>query len=672
MVCDAINIPGTGIFIIIRELAAIVITYTLFGLPALLFIIKKKTEPIISIILVFVSIFVSKISYILWLNFISKNVFIWIIFHLFFSILLYLIQSRYISTAVCENTDRLKKADLIALLTIISITALFTVIPQSRIAAPKENTYIVRAYFVPDYLKHVALSAEISKGDMPPDNPFVTGNKLHYYWIYYLFPAFGYNLLSRHGSLLRLNIFSNLLANIFLIFSIYAFSKKYMKSITKKSVLIFAFIFASSYEGILYLLESLKSKADILSNFINYNIDGLTRWRYGQPQIDTIYRSFLYTPQQQIGFAGLLIFIFLLTEKGRKTASNSNIIIIPVITGIVLGYNFFCGLYMALWFFVIYPIFLCIKERNILEIIKRQALSFIVFIIFPVFYKILDMLLESRNPLLIGFNIYRPFNMIMIFLINFSWLWIPVVFFCCFPIIKSIKKKRADIDIDMIKFISMILLAVSLIFFIQIRGFEADMGLKIGQVLNIILFAGFLYLCSMLKRRILFLCFILLFIPGLMTSIIDFANSCDIKNAPGMFLTFFRAEDICAMRHIKENINKDAVIQALPERDDKRASIIPVFGERRTALADEMHSKIYMLDEMDIYEKRKEKIYEMFYADEMEDVYHIAEEYGIDYLFVGTKERDIPEIVENLDRFPKAYEGYGTTLYDVKRVNSKK
>jgi hypothetical protein len=46
-----------------------------------------------------------------------------------------------------------------------------------------------RAYFTADFVWHTALTSELGKFSMPPRNPYLARQPIHYYWTYYLLPA---------------------------------------------------------------------------------------------------------------------------------------------------------------------------------------------------------------------------------------------------------------------------------------------------------------------------------------------------------------------------------------------------------------------------------------------------------------------------------------------------
>ncbi len=55
--------------------------------------------------------------------------------------------------------------------------------------ANAEGTKHYRAYFTADFVWHAALTAELGHFQMPPRNPYMARESLHYYWTYFLVPA---------------------------------------------------------------------------------------------------------------------------------------------------------------------------------------------------------------------------------------------------------------------------------------------------------------------------------------------------------------------------------------------------------------------------------------------------------------------------------------------------
>jgi hypothetical protein len=77
-----------------------------------------------------------------------------------------------------------------ALLVVLMLTLAVATPPFAHVGRTDEqgNRYY-RAYFTADFVWHTALTSEIGKFAMPPRNPYLARQAIHYYWTYYLLPA---------------------------------------------------------------------------------------------------------------------------------------------------------------------------------------------------------------------------------------------------------------------------------------------------------------------------------------------------------------------------------------------------------------------------------------------------------------------------------------------------
>ena len=68
-----------------------------------------------------------------------------------------------------------------------------------------------------------------------------------------------------------------------------------------------------------------------------YNIDGLTRWLWNLPQIDTLLRSLLYTPQHLLSLAFVLLFLVFADEDPERPW------LLSLLLALSLASSFFVG-----------------------------------------------------------------------------------------------------------------------------------------------------------------------------------------------------------------------------------------------------------------------------------------------------------------------------------------
>ena len=77
-----------------------------------------------------------------------------------------------------------------ALLTVLILTLAVAAPPLSHVGRiDNDGNRYYRAYFTADFVWHTALTSELGKFSMPPRNPYLARQPIHYYWTYYLLPA---------------------------------------------------------------------------------------------------------------------------------------------------------------------------------------------------------------------------------------------------------------------------------------------------------------------------------------------------------------------------------------------------------------------------------------------------------------------------------------------------
>ena len=82
------------------------------------------------------------------------------------------------------------KAEARALVLLLLIVPAVFVFPYKNLGAQDaQGNRFYRAYFTADFIWHTALTAELTKYDMPPINPYLGDRTIQYYWTYFLVPA---------------------------------------------------------------------------------------------------------------------------------------------------------------------------------------------------------------------------------------------------------------------------------------------------------------------------------------------------------------------------------------------------------------------------------------------------------------------------------------------------
>ncbi|OYV97122.1 MAG: hypothetical protein B7X11_06645, partial [Acidobacteria bacterium 37-65-4] len=82
------------------------------------------------------------------------------------------------------------RRDAIAWLLVLHFVPALTAIPFAHVGAIDEDgNKQYRAYFIADFVWHMALTQEIARHDTPPRNPYMFDKPVHYYWTYFVVPS---------------------------------------------------------------------------------------------------------------------------------------------------------------------------------------------------------------------------------------------------------------------------------------------------------------------------------------------------------------------------------------------------------------------------------------------------------------------------------------------------
>ncbi|MCI0615740.1 hypothetical protein L0244_22370, partial [bacterium] len=141
------------------------------------------------------------------------------------------------------------------------------------------------------------------------------------------------------------------------------------------------------------------------------------------------------------------------------------------------------------------------------------------------------------------------------------------------------------------------------------------------------------------RRRLATVAFAAISIPALPTLVMDWYSLQQTENTNTTTLVTY--EDLDACKWIDKNLSEDSVVQSFPVRDGSAFySIIPTFAQRRTALGDVMHSRIFQGD-LERNRSRRKLVNLMFLTNSSEMSWLIAKNLGVDYVYFGTAERKL-------------------------------
>jgi hypothetical protein len=510
------------------------------------------------------------------------------------------------------------KKDHAGILFVLLLVVAATWLPFSRIGAQVDGRYAYRAYFSSDYLKHMSVVESLNDGRMPPANLYFAGDPLHYYWLPYATPA----VVSRvSGSTPKaLFAFSFAVNFLFLLLLLQACQK----ISTKRRWLPFLavpLVLAPSLEGFyLWAGRARFSFPAFLSEGRAYNIDGLTRWLWGLPQIDTLLRSLLYTPQHLLSLAFVLLFLVFVDEGAERPW------LLSLVLALSLAASFFVGGILLL------SRALHVLGREGLRLVRRDLTLFAFLrdlgrhFLLPLFVLALSVALRMVSSGGSGIIVkpLGPRQVIILLGLNLGLL----VVSGAWGLLAARFRSRAFLAT---------LLGVSLVLLLAVRiaGFESDVSLKAGLV---VILALTLLTCRLGEvpgaGRLAAPLALLVLLPGALTATLDIRNSADVRNA--RFTSYIGAEEMRMLEWIKENVPKGRIVQNFPAARTWNLSAIPAFAGRPMAVGDRMHGQIFQV-RPDLYERRLEALRLSLAG--LPATKDDLRRLGIDFLFWGEDER---------------------------------
>jgi hypothetical protein len=509
----------------------------------------------------------------------------------------------------------------VELIFVILLLLVTTYLPFSHVGKTQPQGLAYRAYFSSDYLKHFSVVEAMNKGKLPPSNPYFGGENFHYYWLVYATPAF---LAKLTGSVPQA-MFSWSFAINFLFFgTLLLLLQKVCVRSRSLAYFLAAASLTVSLEGLYFLIQKCGfGLHKFLALGSEYNIDALTRWLWNLPQIDTLLRSMLYTPQHLMAISLLLVFFLALFLDFDRPLLLSSIMAMTIAASFFIG-----GILLlagGVYFLVREVRFLLSRKNSLFSTVKRGAAYFL----FPFLALALFLVLRMAET---GWR--SEFF--------FQWLSLRKVALLLFlnlgPLLLT---GLAGAGVATGRFptrffhLTLFLLTLLAVLFVRIRGFENDLSLKLGLVLivQLVLFTALLFEKFRLKGALAAFLVLLLIIPGMLTLVLDVYNSADVTNRK--FTFYLTEEERGVLSWIRQNTPAAAVVQTFPPAREENVSIIPSFAGRNMFVGDRMHGRIFQVDET-MYNRRLEVLRQ--HLQNLPSSAPELKKMGLDYLFWGRPE----------------------------------
>jgi hypothetical protein len=518
------------------------------------------------------------------------------------------------------------------LLAILVLTLAVATPPFAHVGrADATGNRYYRAYFTADFVWHSALTSEIGKFSMPPKNPYLARQAIHYYWTYYLLPAVASQIGPPPVRNVQLCLKMNaLMTGLLLMSSVFLAAWTVAGRAVASAVASSVGLLASSAEG-LYQTLKLWQRGVPLSELRNWNIDAVTAWPpLGGHRIDGLQRCLWYVPQHSMAYA-LGIIALVVAATAGPSGSLSAIAFSGVALGCSVAFNPLVGGIFALAYGLSIGVARWREPRTVL----RHAVAAVPVVAALIWCASNQMVEGAGGFLQFGFLGASRQQPIFTLLLSLG----PILVTGTAGLVAA----RGLPYAPALPYAVLAFLSLFLMYFVRLSVDQAWMAFRAGQMMIIALAAltaRFIAASTGPSRRLAAVVVVVLaLVCGTPTTIIDEYNAQDIHNlamGPGFPWTIVvTPQQQRAYAWIRENTPAAAVVQ-MDARSRERStwSNIPSFAERR--MAGGLPISLLNIQE---YAERSDRIRTMYSTSNPAEAENIAHSLRIDYVYVDEVER---------------------------------
>ncbi|MEO5894712.1 MAG: hypothetical protein ABIS06_03320 [Vicinamibacterales bacterium] len=534
--------------------------------------------------------------------------------------------------------------DTAALAVLFAITATIAAVPLRRVGEiDSDGSLRYRAYFTADFLWHTALTAELTAGSMPPRNPYIAPEPIHYYWTYFLVPAAVARSapppLGNVQTCLKLNAFATGLLFMSAVFMAAHAVTRQAAAAAGASILV---LLASSGEG-LYELWRLWTRGAPLSALRGINVDALTSWYFQGHRIDGLQRCLWYVPQHSMAYALGLVAITAGAAAGAAASPLTLLIVGCALGASVIMNPFVGGLFALGW-----GIACALNALGDRAPLRRIALHLIavVPVAAGIAWCVSNRMVEGAGgTLVVGWGGASRHHPIWNLLLSLGPALAPALLLVWFRPAPSVRRA-------LLPAVCLAAIALFVMYVVRLNVDEAWVPFRAGQMLLAVVPAltaaawqarG----ATPLLRGAAAMAVGLSMVAGLPTTLIDGYNAQDVsetREGAGFHWTLVVSrEEQQALDWIRLSTPRGAIVQMEPTLRDRDLSpggwgehwtLIPSLAERRMAAG----MPISLL-RVPAYETRSLDVKEAYTTANVEHALGILHRLRINYLYVDGKDR---------------------------------
>lgn len=568
------------------------------------------------------------------------------------------------------ESPALTRRDAVAVFLVVALVPAMVGRPFSQVGKVLPEGVAYRAYFTADFIWARTVLVELAKGDQPPQNMFLRGESLNYYWLPHLLGAAEYRWNWSSLTTDRIPLVNGLGLGVIFAAFFYGFVRHFTRSAAAAAIgCTFAFVFVS-VEATWYLFDQWQ-RGRPLAGILSMNVDGLTRWVLHSVIVDGLHRLLAYQVTHHAIAYGAALSALLAVVAARDPGDRAVAWVAGVLLGSALLFSSFSALMIGVAVAIAYAIRLLAARR--LRAVPIVTLLAAIPIAMAVAASIgLGYVDAARGLVEFGLNPMAARN---------ATLAVPLSFGLLLPagilglIAGAIMRRHGMLALGIL-----LVVCFSFYFFVNVRDHQnVYVAWRAGHVAIITLGTLFGVLCEHLwtkgpfPQAALVVAAIVSALLAAPTAVLDLYTSQDISNrrrGPGFRWTVILSpSEMDGLTWIREHTSPDAIVQVEPfARGRDTWSYVPAFAERRMAAG----LPISMVP-LEKYERASARIRAIYQSTDASTMYDLASKERIDYLVVGRPERAAypraqPALEARPDLFVPVFNNDAMSIYRLRGV----
>ncbi len=515
-----------------------------------------------------------------------------------------------------------------------------------------ERGYAFVAHFNTDFLQHAAAAAELTRG-IPPQNPWFSGERLHYYWFYHLWPA---AVASLTGVSARDALVLTIPPTVMLFLG--ALTLTVRADVPARWPRFFGIglgVFAYSYVGVLFLirqvspalLERIPTRTDY--TFLSHS------W----------YRDFLYEPHAVTALTQLLLVLYL-DRATRRSATPMASVLLGLALGLTAMTDSFIGFIGLCWFASVSLWRFVRDEDGRLHLILPFAAAAVTLggaVALGMFPLSAGVITLHFHPIAKVAPLYLLVDLGPLFLFGIAGLAVVIAG-------GRVGERGLVLALAPPAILVAFLLVVPLDPNTALRK-----GIKVLQLPLVVLAADAcaVYLMRPRNRQLTAACLaaVALGVVTLGTDVFQYVDLLGKRSQPATYLSVAEMDALDWMRtHTPRNAVFQELHEVRPGRTffDTAGSIISTFGERRTLSGDYKAPELFQVPRSKL-EARRRELERLFIAPDTRAARRVLQDLSPDYLYVDERQPGSVAAIRQLQSLGVLKESYRVNGIHIFKVN---